>query len=336
MSTLATGIQDDSLARLLAPYHAFAARQTFAGNAPATLYDPIRYALEVRGKTVRPTLLLLAHALGGEPPARALPAAYAVELFHNFTLVHDDIMDAAELRRGRPTVYRTFGEPSAILAGDAMLIHTYGLLLEHYEPPVAHELLTEFQPMAVALCEGQQRDMDMEAGAQASYAEYLRMIHGKTGVLITASLTMGARLGGLAPDAVGRIRRAGDLAGRAFQIQDDLLDTFRTSEVTGKGDYGDIARGKQSAPFMKALELANGQQAAVLREVYGLSDARARRSRIGEVLSIYADLHVEEALAKEVALLSLEASGLLQHVGGEERARQRLLAFTEGLARRER
>ena len=323
-----------SLDRLLAPYRAYADRQHFAERGPATLYEPIRYALEIRGKAVRPTLLLLAHALGGEAPDAALPAAYAVELFHNFTLVHDDIMDCAELRRGRPTVYRVYGEPAAILAGDAMLIHTYGLLLDNYAPADAYELLRVFQPMAVALCEGQQRDMDMEAGADASYADYLAMIHGKTGVLITAALAMGARLAGLEPDAVQLISRAGDLAGRAFQIQDDLLDTFRTGAVTGKGDYGDIVRAKQSAPYMKALELADERQTALLREVYALDDAEERRSRVGEVLEVFDALNVERALAEEVAVLSLEASGLLREAGGEPQANARLVTFTEALARR--
>lgn len=319
---------------LLGPFYAYAERQRFAGRGPDSLYDPIRYALAIPGKAVRPTLLLLAHALGGEPPEAALPAAYAVELFHNFTLVHDDIMDCAELRRGRPAVYRRFGEPVAILAGDAMLIHTYGLLLDNYAPAGAYELLRVFQPMAVALCEGQQRDMDMESGAEASYADYLAMIHGKTGVLITAALAMGARLAGLDPEAVQRITRAGDLAGRAFQIQDDLLDTFRTGAVTGKGDYGDIVRGKQSAPYMKAFELADESQAALLREVYALEDAEARRARVGEVLEVYGELGVERALAEEVALLSLEASGLLREAGGESEANARLVLFAEGLARR--
>ena len=334
MSANDTAPAAGSLDELVAPYHAFAEAQRFAGRGPETLYAPIRYALEVRGKSVRPTLLLLAHALGGEPPTHALPAAFAVELFHNFTLVHDDIMDAAELRRGRPAVYRAYGTPGALLAGDAMLIHTYGLLLEHYPAAEAYDLLAEFQPMAVALCEGQQRDMDMEAGAEASYADYLAMIHGKTGVLITAALAMGARLAGLPPPAVALIRRAGDLAGRAFQIQDDLLDTFRTSAVTGKGDHGDIVRGKQSAPFMKALELADEGRARLLREVYALDDVEARRARVPEVLEVYRALEVEEALAKEVALLSLEASGLLREAGGEPSARERLVAFTEALARR--
>ena len=334
MPTPDTGPAAAPLAELLDPYYAYAARQTFADRGPRTLYDPVRYALEVGGKAVRPSLLLLAHALGGGAPDEALPAAFAVELFHNFTLVHDDIMDAAELRRGRPTVYRAFGESVAILAGDAMLIHTYGLLLDNYPAPVAYALLGELQEMAVALCEGQQRDMDMEAGAEAGYADYLEMIHGKTGVLITAALAMGAHLARLPPEAIEKIRRAGDLAGRAFQIQDDLLDTFRTSEVTGKGDYGDIVRGKQSAPYMKARELADESQTALLREVYALHDADQRRARVPEVLAVYEALGVEQHLASEVALLSLEASGLLREAGGEPAARERLIAFTEALARR--
>ena len=321
-----------SLAGLRSAYAAYAEQQTFA-HAPATLYDPIRYAMGGRGKAVRPLLLLQSHALGGTPPERALPAAYAVELFHNFTLLHDDIMDDATVRRGRAAVHVAFDTPTAILAGDAMLIRTYGYLLDNYPEPVAAQLLSTFQPMATALCEGQQRDMDMEAGYEATYEDYLVMIHGKTGVLITAAIVMGAQIAGLDLDAIRQLRVAGDLAGRAFQIQDDLLDTFRTTEVTGKPSYGDVVRGKQSAPYVRALELADDSQADALRSYYAMG-VREREPHIETILALYGELAVEKSLAEEVGRFTSEALAAVRSVDADAEAREGLCGMVERLATR--
>ncbi len=271
-----------STAALAEAFEAFAERQTFDAT-PTTLYDPIRYAMAARGKYVRPLLLLQAHALGNADPTPALPAAYAVELFHNFTLLHDDIMDAADTRRGRPSVHIAFNEPTAILAGDAMLIRSYAYLLDHYDGAQAVKLLRLFGDMAARLCEGQQRDMDMEAGVGGaySYPHYLEMIAGKTGVLITAALTMGATIAGLPEATITRLARAGDLAGRSFQILDDVLDTFSTKELTGKMDYGDVRRGKQSAPFLRALELADAETRVLANRRLPTQPRRTRTSRSG-------------------------------------------------------
>ena len=320
---------------LLDAYRAFAAQQTFSRHQPATLYDPIRYAMAGAGKGVRPMLLLLTHALNGQPIEAALPAAYAVELFHNFTLIHDDIMDAATLRRGKAAVHVEYGGAAAILAGDAMLIHTYGYLIDAYPGALGAELLATFQPMAVALCEGQQRDMDMEAGQEADYEDYLAMIHGKTGVLITASMTMGALIAGFSTEDVSAIREAGSLAGRAFQIQDDVLDTFRTSAETGKAEYGDVVRGKQSAPYMKAITAANDSQRQLLSELYALSIAE-RSVRLQEILDLYKELDVERTLSEEVIELSNSASKLLSSIDGEPTAKNKLIDFTKRLAQRQR
>jgi geranylgeranyl diphosphate synthase type II len=297
-------------ADLLEAYQAFAVAQKF-DRQPATLYDPIRYAMAGKGKAVRPLLLLMAARLGSEDISHALPAAYALELFHNFTLLHDDIMDEAPLRRGMPSVHIAYGNASAILAGDAMLIHTYGYLLDNYEGNLAHGLLSIFQRMAIALCEGQQRDMDMESSDNATYASYLEMIHGKTGVLITAALEMGAILGGLSPKQCETVHQAGDWAGRAFQLQDDLLDTFRSSSETGKSDFGDIVRGKQSAPYLHALQLANSEDRRLLRHIYALS-VQERSSKIDEVLEVMNRLNVEKSLSNEVLKASDQCKALLR------------------------
>lgn len=319
-----------NLQEMLALFQAFAAQQQF-DRKPSTLYDPIRYAMGSKGKAVRPLLLLLGASLGEVELSKALPAAYAVELFHNFTLLHDDIMDEAPLRRGKPSVHMKFGEASAILAGDAMLIHTYGYLLNHYEGPTSAYLLKVFQTMAIGLCEGQQRDMDMEVSDVSTYSDYLEMIRGKTGVLITACLEMGGYIGGLSPKQCETIRKVGDLAGRAFQIQDDVLDTFSTSKETGKSDFGDIVRGKQSAPFLHALQLADGKQQKRLKEIYALSVAE-RSKMIHEVLSIMHELGVEKSLAAQVESASSEANKLVDSLEVDSAAKANLIFFLDKLS----
>ncbi len=321
-----------SVADLRATYARYASLQTFAGQ-PDSLYAPIRYAMSSAGKHVRPTLLLLANALCNSDPQLALPAAYAVELFHNFTLVHDDIMDAAALRRGKPSVHTRYGVPTAILAGDSMLIHTYSFLLEAYPPALSVELLTAFQHMAIALCEGQQRDMDMERTERSTYAEYLAMIAGKTGILISASLYLGGRIGGLPTAEARKLREAGDLAGRAFQIQDDLLDTFSGTRQTGKREHGDIYRGKQSAPFLKALDAASPAQVDELLRIYRMSP-EDRLPHIPTVLSLFATLGVRQTLETEVIALSDGASEVLEGLDADPQVKKLLTDFTRELALR--
>ena len=321
-------------AELARVFAAYAAAQAF-DRAPATLYDPVRYAMSAAGKHVRPLLLLQAHALGGAAPAPALPAAYAVELFHNFTLVHDDIMDAADTRRGRPSVHVAFGQDTAILAGDVMLIDSYGYLLNHYDAPLATALARRFGAMATELCGGQQRDMDMERtiGGGQGYAAYLEMISGKTGVLLTACLELGGLIAGLPEASLEALARAGAAAGRAFQIMDDVLDTFSTGAATGKMDHGDIRRGKQSAPFLRALDAADEAHRARLLAIYALQPDQ-RRPLVPEVLAIFGALGVEASLREEVDALTAEALAAVDAAGGEAPARGRLRASIQALARR--
>ena len=322
----------DALASAFADY---ASAQRFE-REPATLYEPVRYAMGVPGKYVRPLLLLQAHALGGDAPAAALPAAYAVELFHNFTLVHDDIMDAADTRRGRPSVHAAFGEATAILSGDVMLIDSYGYLLDNYDAPLAARLARTFGAMATELCGGQQRDMDMERGAGGAYGyeAYLEMIGGKTGVLLTTCLELGAMIAGLPEATRAALHTVGTAAGRAFQIMDDVLDTFSTGAVTGKVDYGDVQRGKQSAPFLRALALADEGLRARLVEVYALSP-EARAPLIPEVLDAYRALGVEEVLRAEIGALTETALAALAHVDAPADGKAMLQESVRRLASRE-
>ena len=256
---------------------------------PGGLYDPVRYVLEGGGKRVRPALVVLAaEAWGGaEAAERALPAALAVETFHNFTLVHDDIMDHAATRRGRPTVHERWDEPTAILTGDLLMGLAYQLLGQTSGADVGR-LLASFSRMVAALCEGQTLDLAFETRADVTVDDYLDMIDRKTGALLELSLELGGLVGGADDEAVGDLRRAGRLLGRAFQIQDDLLDLTADGDGWGKTIGGDLMEGKKAYLALRAVERAEGDERRWLaRALDGglpasdVPEARERMARLG-------------------------------------------------------
>ena len=258
-------------------------------DAPAGLYGPVRYVLAGGGKRVRPALVLLAaEATGGAGAAeRALPAALAVEAFHNFTLVHDDIMDRAAVRRGRPTVHERWDEPTAILAGDLLMGLSYGLLAQT-EGADAAALTALFYRMTARLCEGQSLDLAFEARADVTVEDYLDMIDRKTGALLVCALELGGAVGGADGAVRDGLRRAGRALGRAFQIQDDLLDLTAEGEGWGKAIGGDLVEGKKAYLALRAVELAVGEDRQWLaRAVAGglpaedVPEARRRMDRLG-------------------------------------------------------
>ncbi|PQJ33506.1 polyprenyl synthetase [Salinibacter sp. 10B] len=259
-----------------------------ANREPAVLYDPVEYVLEGGGKRVRPTLLLLVAEAYGRSPASALPAALAVEVFHNFTLVHDDIMDEAQERRGRPTVHEKWDVGTAILTGDLLMGLSYELLGD--VPEVPDDALYEvYHPMVEKLCSGQALDASFEGQAEVSVDAYLDMIDGKTAALLSACFELGAVVGGSAPEHQTQLRTAGRLVGRAFQIQDDLLDLTADGEEWGKAVGGDLVTGKKTYLTLRALERAEGSEYdwfARLIHDGGLppgdvEEARARMDRLG-------------------------------------------------------
>ncbi len=229
------------------------------------LYEPIRYSLEDGGKRMRPLLCLLAGSLFSDNDKemfeRGIHAAMALEIFHNFTLLHDDIMDCAPTRRGRETVHVKWGENSAILSGDAMMALSYRVLSKS-EP--LGELLEVFSKAAIEVCEGQQLDMEFESINIVSESDYMEMIRLKTAALIAASTKMGAIVAGATKDECDAMYSYGESIGLAFQIQDDLLDTFGDVAVFGKKIGGDIAEGKQTFLRIKALEKANPEDRETL------------------------------------------------------------------------
>lgn len=266
---------------------------------PKGLYAPIRYILEDGGKRIRPLLCLMGADLYGDRPEEALPAAVAVEVFHNFTLLHDDIMDQAPIRRGRPTVHLKWGESGAILSGDAMLILAYRILHEGaagYGDGKLSELLAVFNRAAMEVCQGQQLDMEFEAcDRMVTREEYIEMIRLKTSVLLAAALEMGAVVGGASAAERKALYEFGVDLGLAFQIQDDLLDTYGDARTFGKTIGGDIAVGKKTFLHITAMAIASAQQRETILSPGDISE------KLPKVRAVYDALGVREAAEQAIA-----------------------------------
>jgi geranylgeranyl diphosphate synthase, type II len=260
----------------------------FTGT-PRSLYEPCDYFLGIGGKRIRPVLCLMGNELFDNIHSDAYAVATAIELFHNFTLVHDDIMDDASLRRGMQTVHVKYNPSTALLAGDVMMIKAYEYLntiQTHY----LHSIIKLFNTTAKEVCEGQQMDMDFEKQAIVSLDEYIEMIGLKTSVLLAASLQMGAILGGASEGNLNHIYAFGKNLGIAFQIQDDYLDAFGDPEKFGKEVGGDIKQNKKTFLLLHALETANEMQKHELQQlmIHNPSD------KIEKVLAIYKACGVDE------------------------------------------
>jgi geranylgeranyl diphosphate synthase, type II len=239
--------------------------QSIQSTSPIQLYEPVAYSLKVGGKRIRPLLLLHAASLYSDHIEPFYPVAKSVELFHNFTLLHDDIMDHAGIRRGLPAVHIRYGENSAILSGDAMSIMAFRLL-SHCESTVVAPLLSLFSKTALEVCEGQQYDMEFEERDKVTISEYLEMIRLKTAVLIACSLKMGAMLGGADEQSCNLLYDFGIQTGIAFQLQDDWLDVYGDEHSFGKTIGGDICENKKSFILLKALEMSSMKDRTSLQE----------------------------------------------------------------------
>ena len=226
---------------------------------PAGLYRPIRYTLEEGGKRLRPMLLVAGCNVFADKVGRALPCAAAVEVFHNFTLLHDDIMDNAALRRGKESVFKKWGANAALLSGDAMMIFAYHLL-EKAPRKYLPDILSEFNAMALEVCEGQQLDMEFEGRAEVSTGEYIRMIELKTAALVARPLGIGALVGGAGEKECRALYEFGRNLGIAYQLQDDLLDTYGEQETFGKSIGGDIIEGKKTYLVVSAVAAGYGRE----------------------------------------------------------------------------
>ena len=255
---------------------------------PSSLYEPNRYFLQLGGKRVRPVMCLMGNELFDEVTTDAWHVATAIELFHNFTLIHDDIMDKAPLRRGMQTVHQKFGESTALLAGDVMLVTAYDYL-NKISPNYLRKIMQLFNRTAREVCEGQQLDMDFEKSEQVDFASYENMISLKTSVLLAASLQLGAILGGALERNQKLIYEFGRKLGLAFQVQDDYLDAFGDATKFGKQIGGDIIANKKTFLLIHALETVSTPQKEKLAQLLQSN----RESKVDEVLTIFRDCKVD-------------------------------------------
>ena len=297
------------------------------------MYEPMLYIMGLGGKRLRPVLTLMAaDALNGNY-REALPAALALELFHNFSLVHDDIMDAAPLRRGEKTVHEKWDINTAILSGDAMLIRSYQLF-EAYEPVLFKSLVQLFSETALHVCEGQQYDVDYENREGVSIKDYLQMIKYKTAVLLGACLKSGALIAGAKPDALKAAYEFGIDLGIAFQLQDDYLDAFGDPKTFGKQPGGDIIANKKTYLYIKSAELANSQGKKELEHLFSIQP-QDPASKIQAVTEIYRKSGGADATRDAISYYTDKAFGHLDKLPLEKDARVRLKSFGEQLKSRE-
>lgn len=266
---------------------------------PELLYTPISYSMQGGGKRLRPVLLMLTYSLFADDYQRALPAAAAIEVFHNFTLLHDDIMDNALLRRGKPSVYAKWGKNVAILSGDAMMIEAYRLLGRTQTDNLS-PILSVFSQTALEVCEGQQYDMDFETKQKVSVVEYMRMIELKTSVLLAGAVVIGAMLGGASEEDCKALRRFAIELGLAFQLQDDLLDSYG-DERLGKAIGGDILEGKKTYLMITAMSRADEEQREVLRSTH-LDPKLSDQEKIDRIKALYNTLDVPHLTEQQIAV----------------------------------
>jgi geranylgeranyl diphosphate synthase type II len=266
---------------------------------PKLLYEPIIYSMSGGGKRIRPVLLLLTVDAFGGSVDEAMPAALAVEVFHNFTLLHDDIMDNAAMRRGKPSVFAKWGGNVAILSGDTMLIVAYKHLLRVKQEYV-QRVFTIFSDMAIEVCEGQQYDMDFESVANVSAEEYISMIERKTSALLSGSAMIGATLAGASDDDVKKIYRYATELGLAFQLQDDMLDSYG-DESLGKKIGGDILEGKKTFLMIQAMRQATDEERNTLLTTH-LSTELSDAEKIATVKALYDKYDVKRYTEQQIEL----------------------------------
>jgi len=299
---------------------------------PSGLYEPISYTLGLGGKRIRPLLTLVATQMFGGDTRQALPAAIAIEIFHNFTLLHDDIIDQAPLRRGKETVFKKWNTNTAILSGDTMFAIAYGELARanHEKLP---DLMEVFTKTAIEVCEGQQYDIDFESNGNVSLPGYLNMIRLKTAVLLAASLKIGAIIAGSGNEEANRIYEFGENLGVAFQLQDDLLDAFGDETVFGKKTGGDIISNKKTYLYLKTIELANKEDAKLLQSLYSTLITNPQ-SKINQVLALFKKYDIEPLTRKVIQDYYNRAMDTFNIINVENEARAPLLYIANQLFNR--
>ncbi len=266
---------------------------------PKDLYEPIRYMLSVGGKRMRPVLVMMGCELFNNDLHQALPPALGIEVFHNFTLLHDDIMDNAPLRRTKPTVHNKWNSNIAILSGDVMFVKACQLMMKVNEKNI-QSVMDIFLRTATEVCEGQQMDMDFEQSTDVSIADYLKMIELKTAVLLGCSLQIGAIVGGADQSQAKDLYEFGKNIGIAFQLQDDLLDVYGDAEKFGKQTGGDIIANKKTFLLLKAKELANSEQLSVLNQWIKTTDEEQEQQKIKTIKALFDVLEIRKYAEQEM------------------------------------
>lgn len=296
---------------------------------PKNLYDPIHYILRLGGKRMRPVLTLMSAEVFDADYNKALPAALAVEVFHNFSLIHDDIMDDAPLRRGNVTVHEKWDINTGILSGDAMLILAYQYF-EKYEPAIFRELAKLFSKTALEVCEGQQWDVDFETRTDVSIPDYLKMIQYKTAVLVAAAMKMGAIIAETSEENANLIYDFGLNLGLAFQLQDDYLDAFGNPETFGKQVGGDIIENKKTYLYLKALEFASADQAQELAELFSIHPQHST-TKIAAVKEIFVASGAAQETKNAIQDFTFKAFDTLQNISIDNDKKEMLRTFGENL-----
>ncbi len=304
------------------------------GLDPAELYEPIRYLMDLQGKRLRPLLTLLSVNLFSDNWKEALQPAHAVEVFHNFTLMHDDIMDKAPVRRGQPTVHMKWNENTAILSGDVMLVKAYGLFLD-LPADLLPDVLKRFGKTAAEVCEGQQLDMNFETAARVSIPDYIEMIRLKTSVLLGFALELGALVGRAGRASTEKLYEAGVNMGLGFQLTDDLLDVYGDPEKFGKQVGGDIISNKKTYLYLKALELAGPDARIELTKLFSGFPVEDNE-KIRRVTAIYNDLDIRGITSRLIESYFDKAIAAIGSLEADEDRKQQLLTFIVYLMNRDR
>lgn len=302
-------------------------------RSPQGLYDPVAYVLSMGGKRIRPVLMLLAYNLYQEDVARIYGPATGIEMYHNYTLLHDDLMDRAEMRRGKMTVHKVWGDNIAILSGDAMLVLAYQLMADC---PTEHlkEIMELFSLTALEICEGQQYDMEFEHRDGVTEEEYIEMIRLKTAVLLAASLKIGALLGGASYEDANRLYDFGMQIGVAFQLQDDLLDVYGDPVVFGKNIGGDILCNKKTYMLIQALRQANVAQLAELNG-WLTAETFVSEEKIKAVTTLYNQMGIRAICEDKMRSYYKAAMESLAAVGVAEERKKELKELMKQLMYRE-
>jgi geranylgeranyl diphosphate synthase type II len=301
----------------------------YEDKEPRNLYEPIHYILDLGGKRMRPVLTLMSAEVFDADYKKALPAALAVEVFHNFSLVHDDIMDDAPLRRGKETVHEKWNLNTGILSGDAMLILAYQYF-EQYEPIIFRDLAKLFSKTALEVCEGQQWDVDFEERNDVTIPEYLKMIQYKTAVLVAAAMKMGAIIAETSEENANLIYDFGLNLGLAFQLQDDFLDAFGDPETFGKQVGGDIIENKKTYLYLKAVAFSKEAEAKELRRLFSIQP-EDNTEKIKTVKELFNNSGASKATQDAIQDFTFKAFQTLDKMNISTEKKGMLKAFGENL-----